>query len=96
VLDLGHSQSALSPEDVLSSRHFGEIVASLCKAFDVVILDSPALLDNTAANYLIHIADTVTIVAHCGVTRIAQLEATRDAIAEADGNIGGVVLVGKR
>jgi hypothetical protein len=24
------------------------------------------------------------------------LEATRDAIAEADGNIGGVVLVGKR
>ncbi|MBI3223898.1 MAG: hypothetical protein HYZ39_02445 [Mycolicibacterium cosmeticum] len=96
VLDLGRAEAALNPEDVLSSRHFGEIVAALCKAFDVVILDSPALLGSTAANNLVRISDSVTVVAHCGVTRIADLEATRDAIADADAGVGGVFLVRKR
>jgi capsular polysaccharide biosynthesis protein len=96
VLNIGHTESALNPEDVLSSRHFGDIIGALCKTFDVVILDSPALRDSTAANYLVNIADTVAIVVNCGVTRISDLEATRDAIVEAGGDIGGIILISKR
>lgn len=96
VLNLGHSQSPTNPVDLLSSKRFLEVIAALSSAFDLVIMDSPAMLENTAASNLVHAADIVMVVAQSKVTRISDLEACQEEIADAGGSIEGVILTRKR
>lgn len=96
VLNLGHSETPSNPVDLLSSNQFAEVITALSGAFDLVVLDSPAMLENTAASNLVHVANTVMIVAQSKVTRISELASCQEEITDANGRIEGVVLTRKR
>ena len=81
-----------SPSELLGSDRFAEMFRTLEDRYDVVILDSPALLPVTDAAILAQMASGLILVARAASTRTDQLEIATESLRTVDKHVLGVVL----
>jgi capsular exopolysaccharide synthesis family protein len=81
-----------NPSELLGSQHMADLLASLRKKYDVVLVDTAPLLPVTDAAVLALRVDAVLVVTRDGRTRVQEAEAARDALRVASVRILGSVL----
>ncbi len=81
-----------NPSELLGSDHMGELLTSLRKTHDYVIIDAPPLLPVTDAAVLAVLADGAVIVTRYGSTKRDQLRAAADILHGIDARVVGTVL----
>ncbi|MBQ9280429.1 MAG: CpsD/CapB family tyrosine-protein kinase [Clostridia bacterium] len=81
-----------NPAELLSLPTMKEFIASLKKAFDIVIIDGAPVLPVTDSVILAALVDKVVIVTCSGETRNEELKSTKAMLDNAGANIAGVVL----
>ncbi|MDQ3716843.1 MAG: polysaccharide biosynthesis tyrosine autokinase [Actinomycetota bacterium] len=81
-----------NPSELLGSDHMGELLTTLRKSHDYVIIDAPPLLPVTDAAVLAVLADGAVIVTRYGSTRRDQLRAAADILHGIDARVVGTVL----
>jgi len=88
---LTSGQPSARSADLLSSSRFKELIENLKHNFDIVLLDSPALLPFADALVLAHIADAVVLVVRLE-TRRDVLESAYDELLKLNTAAVGIVL----
>jgi succinoglycan biosynthesis transport protein ExoP len=81
-----------NPSELLDSEAFDGALQALTERFDLVIVDSPALLAVADAAALARRASGVILVARAGSTSTDELQAARQALRTVEGRMLGVVL----
>jgi succinoglycan biosynthesis transport protein ExoP len=81
-----------SPSELLGSHRFANVFHTLEDRYDLVILDSPALLPVTDAAILAQMASGLILVARAASTRRDQLEIATESLRAVDKHVLGVVL----
>ncbi|MEW5980694.1 MAG: polysaccharide biosynthesis tyrosine autokinase, partial [Acidobacteriota bacterium] len=81
-----------NPAELLASRLMGGLVEALKQRADIVLLDSPPILPVTDATLLAAKAGSVLWVIDAGTTRTDVLRKAKEALAQVDAKILGVVL----
>ena len=81
-----------NPSELLGSPEFASVLGELERAYDIVIIDSPALLLVTDAAILAQVASRVLLVTRQNSTRADQLRSAVDDLRVIDTQILGVVL----
>lgn len=81
-----------NPSEMLNSNTFKELLESIKKEYDIVIIDSPPVLSVTDAAILSGLADGTVIVACSRKVRGDDLKKTVELLENVDANIIGVVL----
>jgi polysaccharide biosynthesis transport protein len=81
-----------NPSELLDSEAFDELLQALTNSFDLVILDTPALLSVADAAVLARRGSGVVLVARAASTKGDQLKAARRAMRAVEGRMLGVVL----
>lgn len=69
---------ALDPGELVAGRAMGEVVADLKRSADLVIVDSPGLLDAADASSLANLADAVVFIANVGGASRSALQECRE------------------
>jgi capsular exopolysaccharide synthesis family protein len=80
------------PTDLLGSQKMYALIQLLEQSYDLIVLDTPPLLAVSDALVLVRIVDRVLFVVRWEKTRRDFVFAATKQIAEAGGNIGGLVL----
>lgn len=90
----------LNPSELLGSQRMQDVLQELRQAFDIVIIDSPPVLDVTDPAVIASSADSVVLIARVGHTRMEHLrEATaslRATAAPIQVILNGVHMNGRR
>ena len=81
-----------NPSELLSSKQMKDVLGTLRKMFNVVIVDAPPLLPVTDGAILTTASDGAIFVVRWGKTTREQLAAAAKAIAQVDGAILGTVM----
>jgi capsular exopolysaccharide synthesis family protein len=81
-----------NPSELLSSRQMADLVASLKRTFDTVIIDTPPLLPVTDAAVLASMVDGMLLVTRCGKTTATQTRSAAAALVAANARLLGCVL----
>jgi len=81
-----------SPSDLLDSDRLKNLVATLTRVFDVIVLDSPPVMAVADASILAHAATNVVFVVGSGTPRRELAQIALDRIASVQARIVGVVL----
>jgi len=81
-----------NPSELLGSVHMGEILDTLQKECDLLLIDVPPAVAVTDACVLAARVDGVVIVLDSDAVRPDMAQKTRDLIRKAHGNILGVIL----
>jgi capsular exopolysaccharide synthesis family protein len=81
-----------NPSELLGGQGFAAVLGELERRYDVVIVDSPALLLVTDAAILAQVASRVVLVTRLNSTRADQLESAVENFRVIDTQIAGVVL----
>ena len=81
-----------NPSELLGSAHMNEILDTLQKECDILLIDVPPAVAVTDACVLASRVDGVVIVLDSDVVRPDMAQKTRDLIRKAHGNILGVIL----
>ncbi len=82
------------PADVLGSQALRQLLARLRESFDIVLIDTPSVLDVTDTVSLADSVDALLIVAKCGKTAMHSLNRTLTTLRRARARVLGVVLNG--
>jgi capsular exopolysaccharide synthesis family protein len=82
------------PAAALGSRKMSETLAALADRFDLVIIDTPAILSVSDALVLAHTADATLVVVRYGETPRSSLADALDALQRAGSTVSDTVLVG--
>jgi polysaccharide biosynthesis transport protein len=92
VLVLTSGPVPASPAELLGTPQMAMVIKQLARQFDMVLLDTPALLSVTDASVLVPLVDGVVLVV--GRTRVRQeaLRATREQLAGVKAKLVGVVV----
>jgi capsular exopolysaccharide synthesis family protein len=80
------------PTDLLGSQKMHAMLQLLEQSYDLIVLDTPPLLAVSDALVLVRAVDRVLFVVRWEKTRRDFVYAATKQIAEAGGNIGGIVL----
>ena len=83
-----------NPADILSSPQMVELLDTLKKFFDYVVIDSPPVIRFSDARFLSSLADEVVLVGRCGVTTRRAMQRTAELLNEVHASVAGVVLNG--
>lgn len=89
------SSGTPGPEDainLLHSPHLPKILSTLANGFDVVLIDTPPVLNLADARIFCELADAAILVVRAGVTTCDMAIAAYDAFASATAPIAGVIL----
>ncbi|CAN5139926.1 polysaccharide biosynthesis tyrosine autokinase [soil metagenome] len=89
-------RSTVAPSDVLASDGTAKVIAELCAGHDVVLCDTPGLLDATDASVVGQDCDAVVLVVTYGRTRIDDLRRVTRTLRRLGVEPLGVVLCGMR
>ncbi len=89
---LPSGSSPPNPSELLSSKQMKDVIASLRKMFNVVIIDAPPLLPVTDGAVVTTITDGAILVVRWGKTTREQLAAAVTAVDQVDGEILGTVM----
>jgi capsular exopolysaccharide synthesis family protein len=81
-----------NPAELLGSPAFREMLGTLRRRFDVIIVDSPPVLPVVDPVVIAGVADAVIMVARCRTTTREQLRVALTELRQVDTNILGVVL----
>jgi len=81
-----------NPAELLGSTRFGQVLASLAKAADVILVDSPPVLGLVDPTVISARVDGVILVTEAAATRVESLGRAVDAIERAGARRLGVVL----
>ncbi|WOF22257.1 polysaccharide biosynthesis tyrosine autokinase [Microbacterium betulae] len=81
-----------NPSELLGSRRMTELLESVRKEADVVILDAPPLLPVTDATVLARLTGGAIVVVAAGRTTRPQLSGALDALETVHANVAGMVL----
>lgn len=81
-----------NPSELLSSRGMGELMKTLEKRFDLVLVDAPPLLPVTDGAILATLTDGAVLCVRAGSTRTEQLAQAAQALRAVEAKILGVVL----
>jgi capsular exopolysaccharide synthesis family protein len=81
-----------NPSELLSAPRMEDLVQQAIRTYDVVILDSPPVLNVSDARILARIVEGVVLVVEGGKTQRELVRRARALLAEAGGNLLGVVL----
>jgi len=81
-----------NPSELLGSQRMTDLLQSLRKTYDVVLIDTPPVLPVTDAAVLALRVDAVLVVAREGRTHLQDARAARDALDIASGRMLGSVL----
>ncbi|HKT02034.1 MAG TPA: polysaccharide biosynthesis tyrosine autokinase [Rugosimonospora sp.] len=81
-----------NPSELLGSRNMAELLASLGRGFDIVLVDTPPLLPVTDAAVAASRVDGTVLVSRCGRTTAAQARDAAAALAAVDAQVLGTVL----
>jgi non-specific protein-tyrosine kinase len=83
-----------NPSEIMGTARMTDLITSLKKSADVVILDTPPLVPVTDAMVLSGRVDGVLVVVSAGKTRRRHLQRSADYLEQADAPIIGAVLNG--
>ena len=81
-----------NPGELLESQRFGVLLGELVERFDLVVIDTPAVLTAADAALIARQTSGTLVVARSGGTRADDLGAAADALRGADARLLGVVL----
>lgn len=81
-----------NPSALLATRALSDLIASMRKRYDVVLIDAPPLLPVADAAILSRLVSGVVLVADSRRVRRAQLRESSEAVRSAGGLVLGVVL----
>lgn len=80
------------PAELLGSKRAGDVIEALKNSFDVLIVDSPPVLPVADSLVISRFADATILVANARRTRRDDLQASFEALVQADANVIGTVL----
>jgi hypothetical protein len=78
--------------EVFSSREFKRLLADLRETYDYILFDLPPILESSEARLVLPHLDLFFLVCAARRTTFAEVEKTKQTIAEVGGAIDGVVL----
>ena len=81
-----------NPIELLSSRSNGELIETLKKHYDIIILDSPPVLGISDTSILLKYSDANLVIVSSGKTQFELLERTKKIFETANSKITGVVI----
>lgn len=81
-----------NPADLLSSSEMAGFVNRFRNLFDVIIIDSPPILDVADAQVLANLCDGILLVVRSGSTEVDDARKAAECLSEAKARILGVVL----
>ena len=81
-----------NPIELLSSRSNGELIDTLRKHYDIIILDSPPVLGISDTSILLKYSDANLVIVSSGKTQFELLERTKKIFETANSKITGVVI----
>lgn len=84
---------APNPAELLASSEMTEVLNSLTRSFDVVLIDSTPVLRVADTLELVGRCDATVVVARYGSTRARSLNECIERIQQVGGNVSGAVLV---
>jgi capsular exopolysaccharide synthesis family protein len=87
--------STENPSALLSSERMGRALEEARQAADVVLLDTPAMLTDGDAAYLVDDVDSVLVVARTGKTTLDEAERTAEILERLEAPVAGVALTSK-
>lgn len=82
-----------NPQELLSHTHFKDLLALLGKHYDLIILDTPAYLQNSDATSVAMRTGACLAVARLGISKTRQLDQMKKDIAQTGGNLLGAALL---
>jgi capsular exopolysaccharide synthesis family protein len=85
---------AQNPADILSSREMENLLDTLKKFFDYIVIDSPPVIPFSDARFLSSLVDEVVLVGRYGVTTRRAMQRTAELLCEVNAPVAGVVLNG--
>ena len=80
------------PSELLSSQGMIDLLSEVRREYDLVLIDTPALLPFTDAAALAPLADGVLLVVRYGRTTKSQVETATDALKAVSGRLLGTVI----
>jgi capsular exopolysaccharide synthesis family protein len=89
---VGSGTQVPNPGELLGSQGFGVLLGELAERFELVVIDTPAVLAAADAALIARQASGALVVACSGATRADDLGATADSLRAADARVLGVVL----
>ena len=81
-----------NPSELLNSKRFEEVIETLRKQFEYVIIDCPPLLPVADAAIIATKADGCVLVVHAGVTKKPHYVGSCDAVKNVGSSILGVII----
>lgn len=81
-----------NPPDLLSSRHFAELMGHVLDSFDYVVFDTPPVATFVDAAVLSARADATLLVVRENFTHRTEVQNAYDQLQKAGANIAGVVM----
>ena len=89
---VGSGTQVPNPGELLASQRFGVLLGELVERFELVVIDTPAVLAAADAALIARQASGALVVACSGATRADDLGAAADSLRAADARLLGVVL----
>jgi capsular exopolysaccharide synthesis family protein len=89
---IGSGPVPLNPSELLGSQQLADLLEELGARYDVVLLDSPPLLEVTDGAELAALADATIMICRYGRTDLGQLRAGADSLAAVAARLVGAVL----
>ena len=89
---INRGSSIYNPSYLLTSDAFAELIKKLRDMYDVIILDSPPILQISEYTHISTHSDGVLLVTCYGKTRKSELAEAADLLKKADINVIGVVM----
>jgi capsular exopolysaccharide synthesis family protein len=83
-----------NPAELLASQGMKDLIQSLAKEYDRIILDSPPVLLVSDAKMLARLADATVVLFHAAATKRGAAERTLFELEEVGGRVAGCVLFG--
>lgn len=82
--------------DLLMSERFKEIVGQASRAYDIVLIDAPAVLAISDAGVMAPVAGSIFLVAHFAETLVGEIDASVKRLTRSGARISGILLNGVR
>ena len=82
--------------DLLVSERFKEIIAQASRAYDIVLIDAPAVLAISDAGVMAPVAGSVFLVVHFADTLLGEIDASIKRLTRSGARISGILLNGVR
>lgn len=81
-----------APADLLMTGRFSECVRDASRAYDIVLIDAPAVLAVSDAGIMAPVAGSVFLVVRFADTLVGEIDATIKRLGQAGARISGIVL----